>query len=76
MRATGRLGQTHASRSGFNPGTNVGAGCSCHPTGCDYRRSTRVPLHPVCLLPSEAFELQEMKSREAETWKEEEEASW
>ena len=25
--------QTHAFRSGFQPGTNVGAGCSCHPTG-------------------------------------------
>ena len=25
--------QTHAFRSGFEPGTNVGAGCSCHPTG-------------------------------------------
>jgi hypothetical protein len=25
--------QTHAYRSGFKPGTNVGAGCSCHPTG-------------------------------------------
>jgi hypothetical protein len=25
--------QTHASRPGFKPGTNVGAGCSCHPTG-------------------------------------------
>ena len=39
--------QTHAFRSGFKPGTNVGAGCSCHPTGCDHHRSTRVPLHPV-----------------------------
>jgi hypothetical protein len=39
--------QTHAFRSGFEPGTNVGAGCSCHPTGCEYHRSTRVPLHPV-----------------------------
>src|SRR5579864_316616 len=39
--------QTHAFRSGFKPGTNVGAGCSCHPTGCEYHRSTRVPLHPV-----------------------------
>jgi hypothetical protein len=25
--------QTHAFRSGLEPGTNVGAGCSCHPTG-------------------------------------------
>src|SRR6201998_1951284 len=39
--------QTHASRSGFLPGTNVGAACSCHPTGSDHHRSTRVPLHPV-----------------------------
>jgi hypothetical protein len=39
--------QTHALRSGFEPGTNVGAGCSCHPTGWDHHRSTRVPLHPV-----------------------------
>src|SRR5450432_2634277 len=39
--------QTHAFRSGFKPGTNVGAGCSCHPTGCEYHRSARVPLHPV-----------------------------
>jgi hypothetical protein len=29
-----------------------------------------------CLPPAEAFELQEMKLREAETWKEEEELSW
>src|SRR5882757_4607215 len=42
-----RKPQTHAFRSGFKPGTNVGAGCSCHPTGCEYHRSTRVPLHPV-----------------------------
>jgi hypothetical protein len=27
--------------------TNVGAGSSCHLTGCEYLRSTRVPLHPV-----------------------------
>ena len=39
--------QTHALRSGFEPGTNVGAGCSCHPTGWEYHRSARVPLHPV-----------------------------
>ena len=25
--------QTHAFRSGLEPGTNVGAGCSCHATG-------------------------------------------
>lgn len=25
--------QTHALRSSFQPGTNVGAGCSCYPTG-------------------------------------------
>ena len=34
------------SKSG-SCGTTVGAGCSCHPTGCEYHRSTRVPLHPV-----------------------------
>jgi hypothetical protein len=27
--------------------TNVGAGCSCHPTGANHHRSPRVPLHPV-----------------------------
>jgi len=43
--------QTHAFRSGFKPGTNVGAGFSCHPIGCDYHRSTRVPLHPVWPAP-------------------------
>jgi hypothetical protein len=39
--------QTHAFRSGFKSSTNVGAGCSYHPTGCQYHRSTRAPLHPV-----------------------------
>jgi transposase len=47
--------QTHAFRSGFKPGTNVGAGCSCHPTGCEYHRSTRVPLHPVWPRPVARF---------------------
>jgi hypothetical protein len=28
-----RVALDHAYRSGFKPGTNVGAGCSCHPTG-------------------------------------------
>jgi hypothetical protein len=37
----------HAFRSVFESGTNVGAGYSCHPTGSDHLRSTRVPLHPV-----------------------------
>src|ERR1700730_4079133 len=27
--------------------TNVGAGCSCHPTGTYNDRATRVPSHPV-----------------------------
>src|ERR1039458_859130 len=27
--------------------TNVGAGCSCHPTGANHHRSPRVPSHPV-----------------------------
>jgi len=49
--------QTHAFRSGSESDTNVGAGCSCHPTGSHHLRSTRVPLHPVwprasCTLPS------------------------
>ena len=39
--------QTHAYRSGFQPGTNVGAGCSCHPASSNHHRSTRVPLDPV-----------------------------
>src|ERR1035438_9836982 len=39
--------QTHAFRSGSESDTNVGAGCSCHPTGSHHLRSTRVPLHPV-----------------------------
>jgi hypothetical protein len=39
--------QTQTFRSGFESSTNVGAGCSCHPTGSDHLRSTRVPLHPV-----------------------------
>jgi hypothetical protein len=39
--------QTHASPSGFTLSTNVGAGCSCHPTGAYHHRSPRVPLHPV-----------------------------
>src|ERR1035437_9932215 len=47
--------QTHAFRSGFKPGTNVGAGCNCHPTGCKYHRSTRVPLHPVWPRPVARF---------------------
>src|SRR5271157_5355868 len=47
--------QTHAFRSGFKPGTNVGAGCSCHPTGCEYHRSARVPLHPVWPRPVARF---------------------
>ena len=34
--------QTHAYRSGFKPGTNVGAGCSCHPTG--YTIIARLPF--------------------------------
>jgi hypothetical protein len=34
-------------RPGFLPSTSVAAGCSCHPTGFDHHRSTRVPLHPV-----------------------------
>jgi hypothetical protein len=47
--------QTHASRSGFKPGTNVGAGCSCHSTGSHHHRSTRVPLHPVGPKPVARF---------------------
>jgi hypothetical protein len=47
--------QTHASRSGFQPGTNVGAGCSCHPTSSAHHRSTRVPLHPVWPSPVARF---------------------
>ena len=39
--------QTHAYRSGFQPGTNVGAACSCHPASSNHHRSTRVPLDPV-----------------------------
>src|ERR1017187_4846851 len=40
---------------GLKPGTNVGAGCSCHPTGCEYHRSPRVPLHPVWPRPVARF---------------------
>src|SRR5580658_141682 len=47
--------QTHAFRSGFKPGTNVGAGCSCHPTSSAHHRSTRVPLHPVWPSPVARF---------------------
>ncbi len=46
---------SRASRSGFKPGTNVGAGCSCHPTGWHHHRSTRVPLHPVWPRPVARF---------------------
>ena len=37
----------HAYRSGFERSANIGAACSCHPTGTKHRRSTRVPSHPV-----------------------------
>jgi hypothetical protein len=50
--------QTHASRSGFKSSTDVGAGCSCHPTGCEYHPSTRVPLHPVWPRPVARFSVQ------------------
>ncbi len=29
------------------PSTNVGAGCSCHPTGAQHHLSLRVALHPA-----------------------------
>ena len=45
----------HAFRSVFESGTNVGAGYSCHPTGSDHLRSTRVPLHPVWPRPVARF---------------------
>src|ERR1700730_870023 len=32
-------------------GTNVGAGCSCHPTVANHHRSPHVPLHPVWQTP-------------------------
>ena len=35
--------------------TNVGAGCSCHPTSANHLRSPRVPLHPVWPAPVARF---------------------
>jgi hypothetical protein len=35
--------------------TNVGAGCSCHPTGAKHHRSARVPFHPVWPAPVARF---------------------
>jgi hypothetical protein len=31
--------------------TNVGAGCSCHPTSAKHHRSAHVPFHPVWPAP-------------------------
>ncbi len=42
--------RTHAYRRA-SESTNVGAGCSCHPTGANHHRSPRVPLHPVWQTP-------------------------
>ncbi len=42
---------TRAYRRASIPSTNVGAGCSCHPTGAQHHLSPRVPLHPVWQTP-------------------------
>lgn len=50
-----RKPRTHASQSGLSS-TNVGAGCSCHPTGAKHHRSPRsftsCLTHASCTLPS------------------------
>src|ERR1700722_5813616 len=40
---------------GLVVGTNVGAGCSCHPTGANHLRSLSVPFHPVWRKPVARF---------------------
>ncbi len=37
--------------------TNVGAGCSCHPTDAQHHRSPHVPFHPVWPAPVARFPL-------------------
>jgi hypothetical protein len=40
--------------------TNVGAGCSCHPTDAQHHRSPHVPFHPVWPTPVARFPVQKL----------------
>jgi hypothetical protein len=46
-----RKPRTHAYRRASISSSNVGAGCSCHPTGANHHLFPRVPLHPVWQTP-------------------------
>jgi hypothetical protein len=50
-----RKPRTHAYRRASISSTNVGAGCSCHPTSANHHRSARVPFHPVWQMPVARF---------------------